>query len=184
MEKKLSDVQKIALIETLKKRFLDNPSRHVGVEWSDVEAKLLSSFKLWSLSEMEKTGGEPDVVLFDENTNKIIFVDCASESPTGRRSLCYDQEALISRKTNKPVSSACAMALEMGVELLDERQYRALQQFGQFDLKTSSWVKTPTSIRDLGGALFCDRRYNQVFVYHNGADSYYGSRGFRSLLEI
>ena len=159
--------------------------RHKGLEWSKVQAKLESNAeKLWSLNEMERTGGEPDVVEYDKRSGEYIFYDCSAESPKERRSLCYDREALNSRKEFKPANSAIDMAAEMGIELLTEEQYRQLQELGNFDLKTSSWVKTPAAIRKLGGAVFCDRRYNAVFLYHNGAESYYGARGFRGSLRV
>ena len=160
-------------------------NRHQGLEWAKVQAKLEAHpEKLWSLNEMDRTGGEPDVVGQDKKTGGYLFYDCSAESPKGRRSVCYDHEALESRKEHKPANSAVAMAAEMGIELLTEEQYRELQQLGNFDLKTSSWVKTPADIRKLGGALFCDRRYNHVFVYHNGAESYYGARAFRGSLRV
>jgi hypothetical protein len=169
----------------LKARFEKNPARHKGIAWDKVQSKLEGSpKKLRSLSAMEKTGGEPDVVGYDKNKNEFIFFDCSAESPAGRRSLCYDHEALEARKENKPADSALNMAEEMGVEILTEEQYRQLQKFGKFDQKTSSWVKTPDDIRKLGGAVFCDRRYNTVFLYHNGAESYYAARGFRSSLRV
>jgi hypothetical protein len=169
----------------LKARFEKNMSRHKGVEWAKVQAKLeANSEKLWSLNEMEATGGEPDVVAFNKKTGEYVFYDCSAESPKGRRSLCYDREALNARKEHKPKDSAIDMATAIGIELLSEEQYRELQKLGEFDLKTSSWVQTPSDIRKLGGALFCDRRYNQVFLYHNGADSYYGARGFRASLKV
>lgn len=173
------------LLQTLRTRFEKNLSRHPGLEWAQVQAKLEAQpKKLWSLHEMERTGGEPDVIGYDEQTNEFVFVDCSAETPKGRRSICYDHEALESRKQHKPEDSAMNMAEAMGVELLTEEQYRELQKLGNFDLKTSSWVNTPASIRKLGGALFCDRRYDTVFVYHNGADSYYGARGFRGVLKV
>jgi len=179
MEKKLSPAQTQELLTVLKARFEKNMNRHKGLEWATIQAKLeANSEKLWSLSEMERTGGEPDVV--DENT----FIDCSAETPKGRKSLCYDREALEARKEHKPENSAMDMAAAMGVEILTEAQYRELQLLGSFDTKTSSWVKTPAEIRKLGGALFCDRRYNHVFVYHNGAESYYGVRGFRAVLKL
>jgi len=173
------------LLATLGARFRKHMERHEGIEWQDVQARLEAHpDKLWSLHEMERTGGEPDVIGNDEQTGEYIFVDCSAESPKGRRSVCYDQEALESRKEHKPKASAVGMAEEMGIELLTEQQYRELQQLGSFDTKTSSWVKTPARIRQLGGALFCDRRYDAVFVYHNGAESYYAARGFRGLLRV
>lgn len=181
----LSQEQREQLLETLKARFEKNMNRHQGLEWSKVQTKLEANpEKLWSLSEMERTGGEPDVVSYDEKTDEYIFFDCAAESPKGRRSVCYDREALESRKKHKPENSAMDMAAAMGIELLTEEQYRALQQLGEFDLKTSSWIQTPPDIRKRGGALFCDRRYEHVFVYHNGAESYYASRGFRGWLKV
>lgn len=169
----------------MKGRFEKNMSRHRGLEWANVQAKLeANAEKLWSLYEMERTGGEPDVVGFDKKTGEYIFYDCSAESPRGRRSVCYDREALESRKEHKPKNSAMDMAATMGIELLTEEQYRELQKLGEFDTKTSSWVKTPTDIRKLGGALFCDRRYDCVFVYHNGAESYYAARAFRGSLRV
>ena len=185
--KVLSAEQSKVLIELLKERFKKNMNRHTGVEWVKVLARLealSSEGKLWSISEMDKTGGDPDVVGFDEKTGETIFYDCSAESPKGRRSLCYDRDALESRKEFKPENSALDMAAEMGIEILTEEQYRELQKLGSFDVKTSSWVKTPEGIRSLGGALFCDRRYNAVFTYHNGAESYYAARGFRGSLKI
>lgn len=184
-KKKLPPAQSKELLGVLKARFEKNMNRHKGLEWANVQAKLeANAEKLWSLSEMENTGGEPDVVGFDKKTNEFIFYDCAAESPKGRRSICYDREALEARKENKPKDSAINMATAMGVEILTEEQYRALQKLGKFDEKTSSWVNTPAEIRKLGGALFCDRRYAQVFLYHNGADSYYAARGFRASLKV
>jgi len=184
-KKKLSAAETTALLSTLKTRFEKNMSRHKGMDWAKVQARLEESGdQLWSLHEMEKTGGEPDVVAYDKKANAFVFYDCAAESPTGRRSVCYDEAALDARKENKPKTSALAMAAAMGIELLTEAQYRELQQLGNFDTKTSSWVATPDNIRKLGGALFCDRRYNTVFVYHNGAESYYAARGFRGLLKV
>ncbi|SOB99232.1 uncharacterized protein DUF4256 [Ureibacillus xyleni] len=184
-KKQLLPEQAEELIKILKKRFEKNMERHVGIEWEKVQEKLEASpEKLWSLYEMEATGGEPDVVEYIQEINEYIFCDCSVESPTGRRSVCYDHEALEKRKKNKPENSAMNMAKEMGIELLTEDQYRDLQKLGEFDLKTSSWVKTPESIRKLGGAIFCDRRYDTVFMYHNGADSYYAARGFRGLLRV
>ena len=182
---KLSPAEREELLKTLKARFEKNMDRHKGLDWSKVQARLEDNTKkLWSLNEMERTGGEPDVVGHDKKTAEYVFYDCSGESPKGRRSVCYDHEALESRKEHKPANSAVAMAAEMGIELLTEEQYRELQQLGNFDLKTSSWVKTPADIRKLGGALFCDRRYNHVFVYHNGAESYYGARAFRGSLRV
>jgi hypothetical protein len=173
------------LLRTLKARFEKNMSRHQGLEWAKVQAKLgTNPEKLWSLNEMERTGGEPDVVGHDNKSGEYIFYDCSAESPKGRRSSCYDREALESRKEHKPENNAMDMAAAMGVELLTEEQYRGLQELGAFDTKTSSWVKTPADIRKLGGALFCDRRYGHVFVYHNGAESYYAARGFRGSLRV
>ena len=184
-KKQVSPDQRDELLKSLKARFEKNMNRHKGVEWTKVQAKLEANpEKLWSLNEMERTGGEPDVVGHDKKTGEYIFYDCSEESPKGRRSVCYDRAALESRKEHKPANSAVTMATEMGIELLTEEQYRELQQFGNFDLKTSSWVKTPSNIRELGGALFCDRRYNHVFLYHNGAESYYGARAFRGSLRV
>lgn len=185
MKKTLSAIESKELLEILKARFEKHKNRHKGIEWAKVQAKLeANSNKVWSLSEMEITGGEPDVVGFDKKTSEYIFYDCSAESPKGRRSFCYDHEALESRKEHKPENSAMGMAAEMGIELLTEEQYRELQQLGIFDTKTSSWVKTPADIRKLGGAVFCDRRYNTVFLYHNGAESYYAARGFRGSLRV
>lgn len=173
------------LFETLKNRFEKNMQRHPGIDWSEVQSRLQARpEKLQALHEMERTGGEPDVVGIDERSGEITFYDCSPESPKGRRSICYDREALDSRKKHKPEGNAVEMAGSMGIEILTEDEYRALQQLGEFDRKTSSWVKTPFEIRILGGALFCDRRYNHVFVYHNGADSYYAARGFRGVLKV
>lgn len=184
-KKKLSPAQTTELLKTLKARFEKNMGRHKGIEWAKVQSKLEAHpEKLWSLDDMETTGGEPDVVGFDKKTGEYIFYDCAAESPAGRRSLCYDREALNSRKEHKPKNSAMDVAAEMGIEILTEEQYRELQQLGKFDLKTSSWVKTPAAIRKLGGAVFCDRRYDTIFLYHNGAESYYAARGFRGLLRV
>ncbi|HKG59690.1 MAG TPA: DUF4256 domain-containing protein [Pyrinomonadaceae bacterium] len=183
-KKELSAQQREELLKRLKARFEKNMNRHKGLEWTKVQAKLEANpEKLWSLNEMERTGGEPDVVGFDK-TGEYTFYDCSVESPKDRRSVCYDHEALEGRKEHKPKNSAVDMATAMDVELLTEEQYRKLQKLGNFDLKTSSWVKTPANIRKLGGALFCDRRYNQVFLYHNGADSYYAARGFRGSLSV
>jgi class 3 adenylate cyclase len=181
----LSPEQTAVLLNTLQTRFEKHPARHAGMDWAAVQAKLEAHpEKLWSLSIMEETGGEPDVVGFDEKTGEYLFFDCAPESPKGRRSLCYDRTAWEARKEHKPADNAVDAAAAMGIELLTEAQYRALQQLGAFDLKTSSWVSTPENIRQLGGALFCDRRFDTVFVYHNGADSYYAARGFRGILKI
>lgn len=183
--KELSPEGREQLLRTLKARFEKNMNRHNGLEWAVVQARLEASpDKLWSLGEMERTGGEPDVVGRDEPAGAIIFYDCAAESPQGRRSLCYDPEALRSRKANKPADSAVGMSGDMQIELLTEEQYRALQELGPFDTKTSSWLKTPADIRQLGGAIFADYRYRHVFVYHNGAESYYAARGFRGLLRV
>jgi len=183
--KNLSPDQREELLTVLKARFEKNRNRHSGLAWSDVEARLLANVKkLQSLYEMERTGGEPDVVGMDTKTGEYLFFDCAAESPKGRRSICYDHEALEARKEHKPENSAVQMAAEMGIDLLTEAQYRALQQLGSFDTKTSSWVKTPAEIRKRGGAIFCDRRYDHVFVYHNGAESYYAARGFRGWLAV
>jgi hypothetical protein len=184
-KKELAPKQHEELLKTLKARFEKNMNRHKGLEWAKVQAKLeASTEKMWSLNEMEITGGEPDIVDHDKKTGEYIFYDCSAESPKGRRSVCYDHEALESRKEHKPENSAIEMAADMGIELLSEEQYRELQQLGKFDTKTSSWVKTPADIRKLGGALFCDRRYDTVFVYHNGAESYYAARGFRGSLRV
>lgn len=183
--KQLNETQKEELLKTLKARFEKNMHRHKGLKWDDVMKKLAGkNAQLWSLQQMEDTGGEPDVVVFDKKSDKIVFCDCAAESPKGRRSVCYDQEALESRKKHKPAHSAVGMADEMGVEMLTEEQYRQLQKLDEFDTKTSSWVQTPPEIRNLGGAFFCDRRYNHVFLYHNGAESYYAARGFRGVLAV
>ena len=181
----LPPAQRDELLKTLKARFEKNMNRHKGLEWSKVQAKLeANTEKLWSLNEMEKTGGEPDVVGHDKKTGEYLFFDCSPESPGGRTSVCYDREALDSRKEHKPKNNAMDMAAAMGIELLTEEQYRELQKLGDFDTKSSSWVKAPAEIRKLGGALFCDRRYDTVFVYHNGAESYYAARGFRGLLRV
>ena len=184
-KKKLSADQSEELLKTLKARFEKNMKRHKGIEWAKVQAKLEARpEKLWALDEMEITGGDPDVVGYDKKTDEYIFYDCSAESPKDRRSVCYDREALESRKEHKPKNNAIDMAADMGIKLLTEEQYRELQQLGEFDLKTSSWIVTPPAIRELGGALFCDRRYDHVFVYHNGAESYYGARGFRGSLRV
>src|SRR5882724_1601442 len=184
-KKKLSAEQGEELLRALKARFEKNMNRHKGLEWATVQAKLeVNTEKLWSLNEMERTGGEPDVVGFDKKTGEYIFYDCSPESPKGRRSLCYDREALEARKEAKPKDSAIDMATAMGIEILTEEQYRELQKLGDFDTKTSSWVKTPSDIRKLGGDIFCDRRYGTVFVYHNGAESYYAARGVRGSLRV
>ena len=181
----LSKKQREEILRALQARFEKNMNRHPGLEWAKVQAKLeASTEKLWSLHEMERTGGEPDVVGHDKKTGEYIFYDCSAESPKGRRSICYDREALDSRKENKPKDNAVGMAAAMGVELLTEEQYRELQKLGNFDTKTSSWVKTPPAVRKLGGALFCDRRFDTVFLYHNGAESYYAARGFRGSLRV
>jgi len=184
-KKELSPKEREELLTVLKARLEKNMNRHKGIEWSKVQAKLeASSEKLWSLQQMEITGGEPDVVGYDKNTGEYIFYDCSGESPKGRRSTCYDGAALESRKEHKPKNSAIEMAAAMGIELLTEEQYKELQQLGKFDTKTSSWIVTPSNIRKLGGALFADRRYNHVFIYHNGAESYYAARGFRGSLRV
>ncbi|MFD2446624.1 DUF4256 domain-containing protein [Bacillus sp. CGMCC 1.16607] len=181
----LSSEQREELLTTLKTRFEKNMNRHEGLEWDKVQEKLENNpDKLWSLNEMERTGGEPDVIVIDNQKDEYIFYDCSVESPKGRRSVCYDREALESRKNHKPENNAIEMAVDMGIEILTEEQYRELQKLGNFDLKTSSWVKTPSNIRKLGGAIFCDCRYDTVFVYHNGAESYYAARGFRGLLRV
>lgn len=182
---KLSTEQSQELLNILQKRFEKNMKRHKNIEWKKIEAKLLASpEKLWSLEAMEQSGGEPDVVAQDKKTGEFIFFDCSAESPKERRSICYDGEALRSRKENKPKNSAIEMAEEMGIEILTEEEYRMLQELGDFDTKTSSWVKTPKSIREHGGAIFCDKRYHHVFMYHNGAESYYAARGFRGSLKV
>ncbi len=189
-KKELSAEQRKELFKILKMRFEKNTTRHKGIEWVKVQTKLDANInndrdeKLWSLNQMEETGGEPDVVGYDKKTDEYIFYDCSSESPLGRRSICYDKEALELRKENKPKNSAINMANFMGIEILNEEQYRELQKLGNIDMKTSSWVKTPVEIRKLGGAIFCDRRYNTIFVYHNGAESYYAARGFRGSLRV
>lgn len=187
MKKEISAKQRAELIETLKTRFEKNKNRHKGVDWAQVQAKLETknnSEKLWSLNEMEASGGEPDVVGYDKKTDEYVFFDCAPESPKERRSFCYDRSALDSRKENKPKNNAVEAAEKMGIELLSEEQYRELQKLGPFDTKTSSWIKTPSAIRKLGGAIFADYRYGTVFVYHNGAESYYAGRGFRGSLRV
>lgn len=185
VKKELPQKQSEELLKALKTRFEKNMQRHKGVDWAKVQAKLEANpEKLWSLNEMERTGGEPDVIGYDKKTGEYIFYDCSDESPKDRRSYCYDSDALRSRKEFKPKNSAVDAASDMGIELLNEEQYRELQTFGKFDLKTSSWIKTPSEIRKLGGAVFCDRRYDTVFVYHNGAESYYAARGFRGLLKV
>jgi Protein of unknown function (DUF4256) len=184
-KKELSPEQLKELLGTLKARFEKNMNRHKGLEWANVQAKLAANAeKLWSLHEMERTGGEPDVVGHDQKTREYIFCDCSEQSPKGRRNVCYDREALDSRKEHKPKDDALSMAMAMGIELLAEDQYRELQRLGNFDTTTSSWVKTPSNIRKLGGALFCDRRFDTVFVYHNGAESYYAARAFRGSLRV
>jgi len=188
-KKTLSSEQREELLLALEVRFEKNMKRHQGLEWAKVQSKLTANpdsyrEKLWSLNEMETSGGEPDVVGYDKKTGEYIFYDCSVESPKGRRSLCYDREALDSRKENKPKDSAMDMAAAMGIELLTEEQYRELQELGEFDTKTSSWVKTPAAIRELGGAIFCDRRYDHVFKYHNGAESYYAARAFRGSIRV
>jgi len=184
-KKELSPEQRAELLKALQARFEKNMNRHKGLQWAKVQAKLeANTKKLWSLSEMERTGGEPDVVGHNKKTGEYSFYDCSTESPNGRRSVCYDRQALEARKEHKPKNSAIDLAAAMGIELLTEEQYRALQELGDFDTKTSSWVQTPTDIRKLGGALFCDRRYDQVFVYHNGAESYYAARAFRGSLRV
>lgn len=184
-KKKLPLSQQKELISLLKSRFEKNMQRHAAISWAKVQVKLeANTEKLWSLNQMEMTGGEPDIVDQDKKTGEYIFYDCSPESPKGRRSICYDHEALESRKEHKPQNSAVQMAADMGIELLTEEQYRVLQKLGNFDTKTSSWILTPAPIRKLGGALFCDRRYNTVFLYHNGAESYYAARGFRGLLKV
>ncbi len=184
-KKELSQAQSQPLLGILKARFEKNRHRHAGLDWIQVQAKLEANpAKLWSLNAMESTGGEPDVVAHDPNTGEFTFYDCAAESPKGRRSLCYDRKALDARKENKPEDSVMDMAADMGIDILTEEQYRALQQLGEYDTKTSSWVMTPDAIRKHGGAIFCDRRYHHVFVYHNGAESYYAARGFRGALQV
>src|SRR6516162_8330275 len=185
MKKELPAKQREALLNALKARFEKNINRHKGLEWAEIQAKLEANpEKLWSLNEMERTGGEPDVVGHDKKTGEYIFYDCSAESPKDRRSVCYDREAMEARKEHKPKNGAVDMATAMRIELLTEEQYRELQKLGNFDTKTSSWVKTPSNIRELGGALFCDRRFDTVFVYHNGAESYYAARAFRGWLRV
>lgn len=185
MKKKLSPEHRIELLEILKTRFEESTARHKNIKWADVQKRLEANpEKLWSLAEMERTGGEPDVVGFDKKTGEYTFYDCSDESPKGRRSLCYDQQAWESRKEHKPENSAVNMATAMGIELLTEEQYRDMQTLGEFDLKTSSWVNTPKEVRSLGGAIFCDRRFGRVFTYHNGAESYYAARAFRGSLRV
>lgn len=184
-KQELSQEKREEILSALKARFEKNKNRHQGLQWAKVQAKLeATTEKLWSLNEMERTGGEPDVVGYDQKTGEYLFYDCSAESPKGRRSLCYDREGQQARKEHKPKNNAMDMTAAMGIELLTEDEYRELQKLGNFDTKTSSWVKTPTDIRELGGALFCDRRYGHVFVYHNGAESYYTARGFRGLLRV
>lgn len=184
-QKQLPAASAAKLLQILKTRFEKNMNRHKGLDWSKIAAKLEAKpEKLWSLDEMEASGGEPDVVGMDKKTGEYIFFDCAAESPAGRRSFCYDRKALDSRKEHKPKNSAMDMAAEMGIDILTEAQYRELQQLGNFDTKTSSWIATPEAIRKLGGAVFCDRRYDTVFLYHNGAESYYAARGFRGCLKV
>jgi len=184
-KKELSVEQREELLQTLQARFEKNMNRHQDLEWTKVQTKLeANTEKLWSLHEMETTGGEPDVVHYDSKTDEYLFYDCSAESPKGRRSVCYDREAWEARKNHKPETTAMDMATNMGIELLTETQYRELQELGNFDLKTSSWIQTPEKIRKLGGAIFCDRRYDTIFVYHNGADSYYAARGFRGSLRV
>jgi hypothetical protein len=184
-KRELPPKQREELLRALKARFEKNLSRHKGLEWAKVQARLeTNAEKLWSLNEMERTGGEPDLVAHDKKTGEYIFYDCSAETPDGRRNACYDREALDSRTEHKPKNNAIDLAAAMGIELLTEEQYRELQKLGNFDTKTSSWVKTPSDVRKLGGALFCDHRFGRVFVYHNGAQSYYGGRGFRGLLRV
>ena len=184
-KRELSPEQRELFLTTLKDRFEKNMNRHIGIEWANVSMALkVNGEKLWSLYEMELTGGEPDVAGYEAHSGKYLFIDCSTESPVGRRSICYDREALESRREHKPITNAVDMAIAMGIEILTEEQYRKLQTLGEFDTKTSSWIMTPPPIRKLGGALFCDRRFNQVFVYHNGAESYYGARGFRGSVMV
>lgn len=184
IKKKLSSEERKELLSILRARFEKNTKRHKGIRWEEVEARLNKSARLWSLHEMERTGGEPDVIGYDKKTGEFVFCDCSPETPKDRRSICYDHEALESRKEHKPGNSAVQLAADMGVEMLDEEQYRKLQLLGPFDTKTSSWITTPAAIRKLGGALFGDYRYGTVFIYHNGAESYYGSRSFRGMLKV
>lgn len=185
MNKQLPQERREELMTLLKTRFEKNKNRHAGLDWASVQAKIeANSDKMWSLNEMEETEGEPDVIGYDAATDEYVFVDCSAESPKGRRSFCYDRAALDARKEHKPANNVLEFADEMGIELLTEEQYQNLQQLGKFDTKTSSWIQTPAAIRKLGGALFCDRRYDHVFVYHNGAESYYAARGFRGLLRV
>ncbi|MFL6466679.1 MAG: DUF4256 domain-containing protein [Pyrinomonadaceae bacterium] len=185
MKKNLPPEHRVELLQDLKERFEKNMNRHKGIKWDDVQSKLESDpEKLWSLSEMERTGGEPDVIAIDKKTRVFAFYDCSAESPKGRRSLCYDRSAWESRKEHKPESDAITVAAAMGIEVITEEEYRDLQKLGEFDLKTSSWVRTPSDVRDRGGALFCDRRFGRVFTYHNGAESYYAARGFRGSLKV
>ncbi len=184
-KKQLSERESIELLDILQQRFEKNKTRHQNLNWTEIEEKLKANHsKLWSLNEMEISGGEPDVVDYDKKTDEFLFFDCSPESPKNRRSFCYDREALDSRKENKPQNDVLTYASEIGIEILDETQYRFLQTLGKFDLKTSSWIKTPKEIRELGGALFCDRRYDTIFVYHNGANSYYAARAFRGVLKV
>jgi hypothetical protein len=184
-KKELSKARRESLLATLKSRFEKNMDRHKGLEWSKVQSRIEANpKKLWSLNEMEETGGEPDVIGYDKKSGEYIFCDCSAETPKGRRSYCYDRQALESRKEHKPKNSALDVAAAMGIEILSEEEYRDLQQLGNFDTKTSSWIKTPADVRKLGGALFCDRRYDKVFLYHNGAESYYAARGFRGSLKV
>lgn len=184
-KKELPTQQREQLLKTLKARFEKNMNRHKGLEWNKIQSRLEAhTEKLWSLNEMERTGGEPDVVGYDKKTGEYIFYDCSAESPKDRRSVCYDREGLESRKEHRPANNAVDMAADMGIELLTEEEYRELQKLGEFDTKTSSWIKTPPKIRDLGGAFFCDRRYDHIFLYHNGAQSYYAARAFRGSLKV
>lgn len=184
-KRKLTKSEIDDLLAILRKRFESNSVRHIGVKWDGIESRLRAdTSKLWSLGEMERTGGEPDVIAVDKRSGEVTFADCSPESPKGRRSVCYDQAALDSRKEHKPAHSAVGMAAEMGIAILDETAYRDLQKLGEFDLKTSSWIATPADVRARGGAMFCDRRYDQVWTYHNGAESYYAARGFRGFIKI